>query len=412
MIGRVSRELADVVRTGTFYVYVIRPGDKFGRIVVLKKQDGKWLCRCSCGKEILISTGWVRFRKGCGCHRVAVGRAAALARRLPQGEGAIRSIFATYSNSAKKRGHEFTLTKQDLTSLVSKTCYYCGREPSQESWVNDFHHVKYNGLDRVDNEKGYTIDNVVTSCYRCNRAKAKMTKDQFLDWVSRVYKFLVLGEKTVDLRVLQKEDVHPLVSDLRLEKHNGVQVPLPGSVSGWLTASSVTDKKVKMGSSTTRYPVIECLCRCGRKRYISSYSFVRMDTKSCGCYNANKSRRKDGKSSVHVAYSQYSFGARKRKLPFELSERQFSEIVEKPCAYCGEYPVYRKFKPYHGIVAIHGIDRIDNSLGYTLSNSAPCCRTCNIGKWTRTRDDFISLITEIYLHLGLQPLRSQERSHS
>lgn len=43
-----------------------------------------------------------------------------------------------------------------------------------------------NGIDRVDNTKGYSIDNCVAACRRCNVAKADMTPDQFREWVLRV----------------------------------------------------------------------------------------------------------------------------------------------------------------------------------------------------------------------------------
>ena len=44
----------------------------------------------------------------------------------------------------------------------------------------------YNGIDRVDNTRGYTLDNVVPCCFKCNRAKDTMTKEEFLEWVGRV----------------------------------------------------------------------------------------------------------------------------------------------------------------------------------------------------------------------------------
>jgi hypothetical protein len=49
------------------------------------------------------------------------------------------------------------------------------------------HEYAYNGIDRVDNFKGYEIDNCVPCCYICNYAKRDMSKDQFLAWVKRIY---------------------------------------------------------------------------------------------------------------------------------------------------------------------------------------------------------------------------------
>ena len=62
-----------------------------------------------------------------------------------------------YINGAKTRDHIFELTKEQFHSLVSTSCHYCGT--CQENG---------NGIDRVDNTKGYTIDNVVSCCSLCN----------------------------------------------------------------------------------------------------------------------------------------------------------------------------------------------------------------------------------------------------
>lgn len=47
----------------------------------------------------------------------------------------------------------------------------------------------YNGIDRVDNTKGYTIDNVVPCCGICNMAKGKLNQQEFQNWIKRVYKY-------------------------------------------------------------------------------------------------------------------------------------------------------------------------------------------------------------------------------
>ena len=39
----------------------------------------------------------------------------------------------------------------------------------------------------MDNEKGYTFDNVVPCCSICNYAKKSMSKEQFLQWIKRIY---------------------------------------------------------------------------------------------------------------------------------------------------------------------------------------------------------------------------------
>jgi len=44
----------------------------------------------------------------------------------------------------------------------------------------------YNGIDRIDSDGGYTPDNIVACCKKCNIAKSDMTTDDFLAWIRRI----------------------------------------------------------------------------------------------------------------------------------------------------------------------------------------------------------------------------------
>jgi hypothetical protein len=58
-----------------------------------------------------------------------------------------------------------------------------------------------------------------------------------------------------------------------------------------------------------------------------------------------------------------------------LSKKDFSDLTQKECHYCG------KEGP-------NGIDRIDNTTGYVLSNCVPCCKHCNYVKGDLSKEDF------------------------
>lgn len=47
----------------------------------------------------------------------------------------------------------------------------------------------YNGIDRVDNLKGYTRNNCIPCCSICNQSKHTMSKKDWLQWITRVYTF-------------------------------------------------------------------------------------------------------------------------------------------------------------------------------------------------------------------------------
>jgi hypothetical protein len=48
-----------------------------------------------------------------------------------------------------------------------------------------------------------------------------------------------------------------------------------------------------------------------------------------------------------------------------------------------------------------GVDRVDNTKGYTLANSVPCCKVCNRMKMAMTKDDFLTHIRKVHSHFGL-----------
>lgn len=75
------------------------------------------------------------------------------------------ALFKAYGyrvkhGSAKTRGLTFELSFEQFSALVNSNCFYCGRAPR-------------NGVDRVDNAKGYLPNNCVPSCHSCNVRKAR-----------------------------------------------------------------------------------------------------------------------------------------------------------------------------------------------------------------------------------------------
>ena len=144
-----------------------------------------------------------------------------------------------------------------------------------------------------------------------------------------------------------------------------------------------------------------CQCDCGKISVIRSYDIINGRTKSCGCLvketTRNKNLKRWGESSLTHIYLTYKAGAKARGLSFNLSKEEVKELVDKPCFYCGETRSNeKKSKHNNGSYYYNGIDRVDNSFGYELSNVVPCCWKCNKGKWTMTKEDFINWIDKVY----------------
>lgn len=107
----------------------------------------------------------------------------------------------------------------------------------------------------------------------------------------------------------------------------------------------------------------------------------------------------------------YQKGAAKRRLSFDLSIEQFADITSRPCRYCGDVPQQKALSDYFvkgqpikektlskGQYLYNGIDRVDNSRGYTLDNSAPCCPICNRMKSNLTLSEFLKHIKAIAVY--------------
>ena len=166
-------------------------GNRYGSLVVieqffdLKGKGAHWICECDCGNKTAVRGSDLRsgHTKGCGCMK---GKN----RRLAKGEAAFNALFGNRKRDAKRRGLEWRLTKEQVHRLSKQNCHYCGAEPSQSFVMSHINgEYVYNGLDRVDNTKGYVIDNVVPCCFNCNYSKGTRTASEYKAWIDRSYKF-------------------------------------------------------------------------------------------------------------------------------------------------------------------------------------------------------------------------------
>jgi hypothetical protein len=86
-------------------------------------------------------------------------------------------------NEYKKRAieklqKEFNLTSMEFLEIISNNCYICGKESNDE-------HL--NGIDRIDNDKGYNLDNVSSCCGECNYMKKNYDLEEFFEKMNKIY---------------------------------------------------------------------------------------------------------------------------------------------------------------------------------------------------------------------------------
>lgn len=101
---------------------------------------------------------------------------------------AFNQVYGNYKYQARKRNHRFELTKEQFRKIVRSDCFYCGRPPQQYQKYKGEKFI-YNGVDRMDNNKGYILSNCVPACMQCNWAKMNFTIQEFMAWVKRVYEY-------------------------------------------------------------------------------------------------------------------------------------------------------------------------------------------------------------------------------
>lgn len=146
-------------------------------------------------------------------------------------------------------------------------------------------------------------------------------------------------------------------------------------------------------SGKTTHKLWLCKCDCGNEKIVRNNPLVCGRLVSCGCrlqeirkrINVRSKSLPKGDAAWNVYYSKYKYNAKKRDRIFELTFNEFKNICSQNCIYCGIEP--SKIEPsgvketsVNGTVLVNGVDRVDNSIGYILSNCVTCCSQCNAAK--------------------------------
>jgi len=93
-------------------------------------------------------------------------------------------------------------------------------------------------------------------------------------------------------------------------------------------------------------------------------------------------------STIFTTYEDYIRFSKKRKIPFDLTEKEYYNLKEQKCYICGVEP--------DNVVYTNGIDRLNSKIGYTMENSRTSCKECNIMKRQYTLDELYDRYLKIY----------------
>jgi hypothetical protein len=81
----------------------------------------------------------------------------------------IRYRYQYYVRNAAAAGRKFELDIAEAVALFKDKCFFCGQPPTS----------RLNGIDRLDNSRGYERDNCRSACWTCNRMKGTASMDEF-----------------------------------------------------------------------------------------------------------------------------------------------------------------------------------------------------------------------------------------
>lgn len=177
---------------------------------------------------------------------------------------------------------------------------------------------------------------------------------------------------------------------------------LSGQRFGLLTVTHSTGEKDRNG-----YWMWEAICDCGKTIIRPSYRFSR-GIQSCGCLPRGRKPLPNNQSHINLLYTKNRYSAKVRELMFSISPSDFQLLIEQPCHYCGSLPLLREHKNLAGKYANNGLDRKNNSEGYTVENCVSCCWTCNRMKNTLSAEEFISHIERVHDHITIMRTKGQD----
>lgn len=150
------------------------------KIIEVRRDNKKTIAKveCNCGKffETLLNNIKKGNTKSCRCTTY-----------LPPGIAAKNNLLYHLKIRSIQRGYQWLLTDEQFFNLINKNCYYCGIEPLQMYKPKNYNGAYfYNGIDRINSNDNYQINNCVSCCKSCNGLKGTLTSEQFAIKIQRI----------------------------------------------------------------------------------------------------------------------------------------------------------------------------------------------------------------------------------
>jgi hypothetical protein len=132
-------------------------------------------------------------------------------------------------------------------------------------------------------------------------------------------------------------------------------------------------------------------CSCGKQKAVLGTTLRNTKVVSCG-HSRGFRALPNHIAAINLRFGQYAKSAARMERVFSLTREQFAAMLTQDCTYCGVPPasLVKARGKHQADFRYNGVDRVDNSLGYTPDNCVACCATCNLMKRGMSVTDFVS----------------------
>ncbi len=174
-------------------------GKTYGKLTVteqyrlttdLKYNYAEWFCHCLCGNSKWVNGGNLRAGRAisCGCARKEHPNWGQKHITV-ESKYFFKASFVYWKDRAITKGKDFTLTIGQLDEIYNRQdgkCFYTNQKFTLATHAKHCLLESNISLDRIDNSKGYTFDNVVMCLKMVNIARNVYTQDEFITMCRQV----------------------------------------------------------------------------------------------------------------------------------------------------------------------------------------------------------------------------------
>lgn len=177
----------------------------FGKLKVIEliepnnlREKRKWLCQCECGNKKIFNARWLKECKtqiNCGCIQKNYKH-----KLYFKGFGEIsKSFFNTIKRGADRRNIQFNITMEQIWNLFIKQNGKCALSGVSLELGKFSYDTNTASLDRIDNSKGYIVDNIQWLHKDINLMKSSFNEQYFLECCNKISDYKHLNSTPLEL---------------------------------------------------------------------------------------------------------------------------------------------------------------------------------------------------------------------